>query len=101
MLHVYAAVAEEERRMIAKRTKDGLAAAKARGQVLGNRALAKANRDAAAERAEALRPVFAKLAGMSAHKAADVLNSRNVATPTGRPWSTKTVSRVRERLVAA
>jgi hypothetical protein len=34
MLHVYAAVAEEERRMIAKRTKDGLAAAKARGVVL-------------------------------------------------------------------
>jgi DNA invertase Pin-like site-specific DNA recombinase len=33
MLHVYAAVAEEERRMIAKRTKDGLAAAKARGVV--------------------------------------------------------------------
>jgi DNA invertase Pin-like site-specific DNA recombinase len=62
MLHVYAAVAEEERRMIAKRTKDALAAAKARGQVLGNVALAKANHDAAAERAEALRPVFAELA---------------------------------------
>jgi DNA invertase Pin-like site-specific DNA recombinase len=31
MLHVYAAVAEEERRMIAARTKAGLAAAKAKG----------------------------------------------------------------------
>src|SRR5262249_60193683 len=62
------------------------AAAKARGQLLGNQALAKANQEAAAERAEALRPVFDELAGLSAHKAADALNSRNVATPTGAKW---------------
>jgi DNA invertase Pin-like site-specific DNA recombinase len=50
MLHVYAAVAEEERRMIAARTKAGLAQAKARGVVLGNAKLAAANQAAAAER---------------------------------------------------
>jgi DNA invertase Pin-like site-specific DNA recombinase len=41
-LHILAAVAEHEREMIAKRTKDGLAAAKAKGVVLGNPNLAAA-----------------------------------------------------------
>jgi DNA invertase Pin-like site-specific DNA recombinase len=100
-LHIYAALAQQERRMISDRTRAGLAAAKARGLALGNAAVAVANRNAAIERAEALRPVFAELAGLSAHKAADALNRRSVATPTGAPWSAKTVLRVRERLAAA
>jgi len=95
--HILAAVAEHEREMISKRTKDGLAAGKAKGVRLGNSNLAKANRDAVLDRAEALRSTFAELAGMSAHKAADALNSRNGMTPTGRPLSAKTVLRVRER----
>src|SRR5262249_44137389 len=36
MLHVYAAVAEKERNLIAKRTSDALQAKKARGEPLGN-----------------------------------------------------------------
>ncbi len=99
-LHIYAALAQQERRMISDRTRAGLAAAKARGKVLGNAVLAKVNHGAAIERAEALRPVFAELAGLSAHKAADALNSRNIATPTGAQWSAKTVLRVRGRLAA-
>jgi DNA invertase Pin-like site-specific DNA recombinase len=35
MLHLYAALAEKERRMISQRTKDALAAAKANGKQLG------------------------------------------------------------------
>jgi hypothetical protein len=97
-LHIYAALAQQERLMISQRTRVGLAAAKARGVQLGNADLAKANRGAALERAEALRPVFVETADLSAHKAADVLNSRQIATPTGRPWSAKTVIRVRARL---
>jgi DNA invertase Pin-like site-specific DNA recombinase len=101
MLHVYAAVAEEERRMIAARTKAGLAQAKARGVVLGNAKLAAANQAAAAERAAALRPVLVELAGLSARAAAAELNSRGVETPTGAAWSAKTVIRVRDRLTKA
>ena len=104
-LHIYAALAQQERLMISQRTRVGLAAAKARGTnkkgeplVLGNAELAKANRTAALDRAETLRPEFVAAITMSAHKVADALNSRKVETPTGRPWSAKTVLRVRERL---
>jgi DNA invertase Pin-like site-specific DNA recombinase len=100
-IHVLAAVAEHEREMIVKRTKEGLAAAKARGVKLGNLALAAANRTAALERAEALRPILAELSGLSATAAAAELNARAVATPTGAKWSALTVIRVRQRLAHA
>jgi DNA invertase Pin-like site-specific DNA recombinase len=98
-LHILAAVAEHEREMIAKRTKEGLAAAKARGVVLGNADLAAANKAGAIERANALAPVLAECQGMSARQIAAELNARKVATPTGAAWSAKTVLRVRERII--
>jgi DNA invertase Pin-like site-specific DNA recombinase len=97
-IHVLAAVAEHEREMIARRTKEGLAAAKARGVVLGNVELAAANKAAAIERAKALAPVFAELGEKSAREIARILNARNVATPAGGIWHAQTVQRVRGRL---
>jgi DNA invertase Pin-like site-specific DNA recombinase len=37
MLHIYAALAEKERRLISQRIKEGLAAARRRGKTLGGR----------------------------------------------------------------
>jgi DNA invertase Pin-like site-specific DNA recombinase len=99
MLHIYAALAEKERRLISERTKASLAAAKARGVKLGG---ANAQSELAAKeaqvRAEELRPLFTELAGLSARKAAEELNHRGIATPGGGKWHAVTVLRVRERL---
>jgi hypothetical protein len=64
------------------RTKAALAAVKARS----------------AARDEALRPVLAELAGMSANAIAVALNARKVPTPRGGSWSASTVIRVQRRL---
>jgi hypothetical protein len=48
----------------------------------------------------AIAPEFERLAGLSAHAAAAELNARKISTPSGAPWSAKTVIRVRERLAA-
>ena len=99
MLHLYAALAEKERAMISRRTKDALAAKKAQGVALGGlRAYGAQARDDAMERAEQLRPVLTELAGVSARKIAAVLNERKIATPTGGIWYAATVIRVQKRL---
>jgi hypothetical protein len=83
MLHLYAALAEKERRLISQRTKDALAAKKAQGVRLGglNAGVIRA-RDEARARAEALRPILAELAGKSARAIAAELNAHAVPTPT-------------------
>jgi hypothetical protein len=55
----------------------------------------------AVARAQAIAPVLAELAGLSARAIAAELNRRRVETPTGAPWSAKTVIRARQRLAAA
>jgi DNA invertase Pin-like site-specific DNA recombinase len=102
MLHLYAALAEKERRLISQRTKDALAAKKAQGVKLGGlNAKGIRNRDEAKARAEALRPILAELSGLSARAIAAELNAREVATPSGGRWHALTVIRVQRRLEAA
>jgi DNA invertase Pin-like site-specific DNA recombinase len=99
LLHIYAALAEKERALISRRTKDALAAAKARGVIIGG--LRDKGRELQAEaeaRAEALRPVFTELANLSLRALARELNKRKIPTATGRPWSAVTVTKVRQRL---
>ena len=99
MLHLYAALAEKERRVISQRTKDALAAKKAQGVKLGGlNAGGIQKRDEARQRAEELRPIFEELAGMSARAIAAALNERKVQTPAGGEWHSVTVIRVQKRL---
>jgi DNA invertase Pin-like site-specific DNA recombinase len=99
MLHLYAALAEKERRLISQRTKDALAAKKAQGVALGGlNAGGIQKREEAKARAEALRPLLTELAGKSARAIAAELNARKVPTPTGGPWHSMTVIRVQRRL---
>jgi DNA invertase Pin-like site-specific DNA recombinase len=99
MLHLYAALAEKERRLISQRTKDALAAKKAQGVKLGGlNAKGIQNRDEAKARAEALWPLMSELSSLSARAIAAELNTRGVATPSGARWHTETVLRVQRRL---
>src|ERR1700749_3487280 len=82
MLHIYAALAEKERRMISERTKQALASARANGKQLGGlRDHGREAKAAAVEHANALAPLFEELAGKSAREIAHILNDANVATP--------------------
>jgi DNA invertase Pin-like site-specific DNA recombinase len=102
MLHIHAAVAEQERRRISERTKDALAAKKAQGVALGGANAGTMRTQAEAkERAERLRPVLKELSGLSGRKIAVELNRRDVPAPTGGHWSAVTVIRVQRRLATA
>ena len=99
MLHIKAAVAEEERRLISERTKAALQAAKERGVKLGNQAQADANKAAAAARDADLRPIFEAMRDRPLREIAMELTSRNIPTPRGGDaWSPVTVMRSMRRL---
>lgn len=111
MLHVYAALAEKERALIAARTKDALAAKKARDPSvkLGNRtnlveasALgAAAQREAADQFAERLAPILASLQtqGITTLRGlAQALNDRGERTARGGEWHAATVGNVLKRV---
>jgi DNA invertase Pin-like site-specific DNA recombinase len=101
MLHIYAALAEKERRVISERTKAALQAAKLRGAVLGNAAQAAANAADAQARADTLRPILSELAGQSLRAMAAELNRRRIPAARGGRWSVSSVKQVIDRLARA
>jgi resolvase-like protein/recombinase len=97
MLHIYAALAEEERGLISQRTKAALNAAKAHGMRLGPAALrAEADRFAAN-----VLPIIreAQKGGVGSLRAvADVLNARGVRTARGEKWAATQVRDILRRV---
>jgi DNA invertase Pin-like site-specific DNA recombinase len=102
MLHVYAALAEKERSLIADRTRVALAQRKAQGVALGNRtnlpeAAAKgadANRAAADAFAANVLPIVRQIqaTGVTTARAiAEALNARGIRTARGGAWHDSTV----------
>ena len=115
MLHVYAALAEKERSMIAARTTAALAAKKAQGVVLGNPDLltkkksiarakaAESNRKAAGDRDANVLPIIRQIqaTGATTYRAvAESLNHRGVPAPRGGEWQFSTVRYILERHAA-
>jgi DNA invertase Pin-like site-specific DNA recombinase len=102
VLHQFAALAEKERSMIATRTRDALARAKARGVKLGNPKLGQARKvarkviEAGADRHAAnVLAIIAEIrkAGATTLRAiADALNARGVPTARGGRSQAQTVA---------
>lgn len=113
MLHLYAALAEKERRMIGERTKAALKAAKARGQRLGwgssqrtdlasavthSVAVRMAKADAHASSVASIIASSRKAGATTLQAIADCLNARGVATSRGGSWHPSSVRNVLARL---
>jgi DNA invertase Pin-like site-specific DNA recombinase len=99
LLHIKAAMAEEERRLISQRTREALAAAKERGVQLGNRKQAEANKAAAAARDAGLVDILHEIGWeLPYREIADDLNERKVPAPRGGTWSAMSVMRMLKRL---
>jgi DNA invertase Pin-like site-specific DNA recombinase len=110
---IMAMVAQKEREAISQRTKEALAAAKARGvklgnpngaahlRGLGNEAAAAALREGARARADGLAGTIAALRERgvtSANGLAKALNEAHIATPRGGRWTARSVLNVMARL---
>lgn len=101
VLHLFAALAEKERRLISERTKAGLMAARRRNPDLklgGRNAQSDRNAAEADRFAETLRPVMSELADLSHRACAVELNRRKIETALGTQWHGQTVLKLRERL---
>lgn len=108
-IHIMAAFAEHEARRISERTRDALAAAKARGVVLG--ATGPANlktcndqrQQKALEFRERLHPVLEgmKAQGLTRRAMVDRLNALGIKAPMGGVWSLGQVQRLLNRKVCS
>jgi DNA invertase Pin-like site-specific DNA recombinase len=98
MLHIFVAFAEEERNRIAQRTREALAAAKARGQKLGNSEIGRARKNEAHSNAEHLRPIIEPLRALTAKRISVILNERGITTPREGKWQATQVIRLLDRL---
>ncbi len=111
MLHIYAALAQKERRLIGQRTRDALAAARARGTVLGGyrggpvpdaRQGGYAVKQQADAYAREVGPIAAELlaGGQSLRAVAAELTARGIRTPRDATWTAAAVANVIARLKA-
>lgn len=103
-LHIFAALAQEERRLISERTRLALAEAKKRGVELGrnSKVLAKRHKQDADKRAIALRPIVRPLLdeGLSLNDIARCLNEKGLRTARGKEFRAEQVRLLRNRLCA-
>jgi DNA invertase Pin-like site-specific DNA recombinase len=107
---VMSTVAQHEREAISQRTKAALAAAKARGTVLGGKRKGSckiapysasgvaARQEKAQEKAEERREALEALQGLSLNAMAARLNADSVTTSRGGKWTATAVKRALERL---
>lgn len=100
-LHIYAALAEQERTFISERTKAALRMAKERGKKLGGMRDATMKRNVAIQeranrQAEKLMSIIGPLAdaGTSLNRIAAILDDQDIATARGGKWTPVQVSRV-------
>jgi DNA invertase Pin-like site-specific DNA recombinase len=106
-LHIFAALAEVERQKISRRTKEALAAKKARGGKLGGTRIVEAgklgraaNRAAAATHAANVLPIVRDIQAAGATSLRDIaaaLNARGVRTARGGAWHASTVRNLLSR----
>ena len=110
ILHLYAALSEKERNLIASRTKAALAAKKAQGKVLGGPKLPearvaaqvaiKANADRYAANVLPIIKEAQKAGADTLRDIADALNARGIATARGGRWHATSVKNVLDRPIA-
>jgi DNA invertase Pin-like site-specific DNA recombinase len=101
---IFSGLAEKERKMIGARTRAGLAAAKARGVILGNRTNLKEAQTLGIETQKKRAKAFAESmkvtiqayqkSGMTLQQIADELNAQETRTARGGNWHTSTVRNV-------